>query len=396
MSMVINTNVMATTVSNNLAMHYQNLQSSTERLSTGLRINSAADDAAGLAIRELMRADIASLNQGIRNANDAISLLQTADGALDVVDSLLIRMKELAEQAATGTYNSTQRGMISSEYQAMAEEITRIANATDFNGIHLLNGNLSSGVHDGSGLTSTGKMKIHFGTSNDSAEDYYFIQIGDCTASALGFSPYTKDVTTTTVVEDAGYDGAAYVVNAVNAVYAAGGDDSDMLLASVYAKNDVTLENGYSDDDVDAASDVGQAVYDAITSGADADAMNAAAQTAFATFYTTETSTETLTVQADITTQNAAQEALLTVDNAIISKDTIRANIGALQNRLEATVDNLTVQMENLQAAESRISDTDIATEMTSFVRNQILVQSAVAMLTQANSMPQMALQLIG
>jgi len=300
--MYINHNSMANNVANTLTSHYGNLQTSTQRLSTGLRVNSAADDAAGLAIRELMRTDIAALNQGVRNANDAISLIQTADGALGVIDEKLIRMKELAEQAATGTYDSTQRLMIESEYQAMASEITRIANATDFNGIHLLNGNLSSSSHDGSGagstdgLTATGKMKIHFGTMNDSAEDYYYIQIGTSTASALG------------VGNQAASTSAAYTVS----------------------------------------------------------------------------------------TQQAAQSALVGLNDAVISKDKIRAHLGALQNRLENTITNLTTQAENLQAAESRISDVDVATEMTQFVRNQILTQSAVAMLSQANSMPQMAMQLIG
>ena len=294
---------MATNVANTLTNHYGNLQTSTQRLSTGLRVNSAADDAAGLAIRELMRTDIAALQQGVRNANDAISLIQTADGALGIIDEKLIRMKELAEQAATGTYDSTQRLMIESEYQAMASEITRIANATDFNGIHLLNGNLSSDTHDGSGtgrteggLDSSGKLKVHFGNMNDSAEDYYYIQIGTSTASALGVG-------------------------------------------------------------------------------------NQAATTSLA--YT-------------VSTQQAAQSALVGLNNAVVSKDKIRAHLGALQNRLENTISNLTTQTESLQTAESRISDVDVAREMTQFVRNQILTQSAVAMLSQANSMPQLAMQLIG
>ena len=297
--MYINHNQMASNVANTLTSHYGNLQTSTKRLSTGLRVNSAADDAAGLAIRELMRTDITALQQGVRNANDAISLIQTADGALGVIDEKLTRMKELAEQAATGTYDSTQRLMIESEYQAMASEITRIANSTDFNGIHLLNGNLSSSSHNGAGMTSTGKMKIHFGTANDSAEDYYYIQIGASTASALG---------------------------------------------------------------------VGN---QATASSATADART-------------------------VSTQEQAQKALLGLTNAVVSKDKIRAHLGALQNRLENTISNLTTQAENLQSAESRISDVDVATEMTSFVRNQILTQSSVAMLSQANSMQQMAMQLIG
>ena len=293
--MYINNNSMATNVANTLTSHYSDLKTSTERLSTGLRVNSAADDAAGLAIRELMRTDIAALQQGVRNANDAISLLQTADGALGIIDEKLTRMKELAEQAATGTYDSTQRLMIESEYQAMASEITRIANATDFNGIYLLNGNLSGTTHSGSVLNSTGKMKVHFGSANDSAEDYYCIQIGTSTASALGVG------------------------------------------------------------------------HEAVS-----------------------------TDGRTISTQEAAQKALVAVTNAVVSKDKIRAHLGALQNRLENTVSNLTTQAENLQAAESRISDVDVATEMTKFVRNQILTQSSVAMLSQANSMPKMAMQLIG
>ncbi|SDN65205.1 flagellin [Desulfonauticus submarinus] len=304
MALVINHNLMAMNAARNLGVAYGRLSVSTRRLSSGLRVGTAADDAAGLAIRELMRADIAALNQGIRNANDAISLIQTADGALQVIDEKLIRMKELAEQAATGTYTSDQRLIIDSEYQAMASEITRIANATDFNGIYLLNGNLSSSAvnpaswgadHSGSGLVSTGPLKVHFGSGNDSAEDYYYIAIGNATASAFGLG-----------------------------------------------NNAATSSAGYT-----------------------------------------------------ISTQSAAQNALEAINAAIISKDKIRASLGALQNRLQNTVTNLQIQAENLQAAESRISDVDVATEMTNFVRNQILTQSAVAMLAQANALPRMALQLI-
>ncbi|MCC8194807.1 MAG: flagellin [Deltaproteobacteria bacterium] len=295
MALTINSNLMAVNAARNLGNSYNRLSSSVRKLSSGLRVGTAADDAAGLAIRELMRAEVASLNQGVRNANDAISMIQTADGALGVIDEKLIRMKELAEQAATGTYNSDQRLMIESEYQAMASEITRIASATDFNGVYLLNGNLSSDTHSGSGLTSTGKMKVHFGTANDSAEDYYYITIGNSTASALGVG-------------------------------------------------------------------------------------NQAA-----------TSMDAYTVS----TQERAQKALVGLTKAIISKDKIRASLGAMQNRLENTISNLQIQAENMQSAESRISDVDVATEMTEFVRNQVLTQAAVAMLSQANSLPRMALSLM-
>ncbi|WP_419787543.1 flagellin [Pseudodesulfovibrio sp.] len=295
MSLVINNNLMAMNAARNLGTHFGALETSTRRLSSGLRISQASDDAAGLAVRELMRSDVKSLQQGIRNANDAISLIQTADGALGVIDEKLIRMKELAMQASTGTYNSDQRLIIDSEYQAMASEITRIASSTDFNGIYLLNGNLSGATHSGAGLKSTGKLKVHFGTGNDCAEDYYYIQIDNSTASALG-----------------------------------------------------------------------------VGFGA------------------------TTTAGRTISTQALAQKALDSLQKAIVSKDKIRANLGALQNRLENTVSVLEVQAENVQAAESRISDVDVATEMTKFVSNQIKTQAAVSMLSQANSLPRMALSLIG
>ncbi len=295
MALSINSNPMAANAARNLGNSYNALATSVRRLSSGLRVGQASDDAAGLGIRELMRADIAALNQGVRNANDAISLIQTADGAMGVIDEKLIRMKELASQAATGTYNSDQRLMIESEYQAMASEITRIASGTSFNGVHLLNGNLSGDTAVIDQLQSQGKLLVHFGPGNDSASDYYFVQIGTATASALGV-----------------------------------GNQSD---------------------------------------------PNAGA--------------------FSISTQQAAQNALKGLEAAITAKDKIRASLGAMQNRLTSTVSNLQIQAENLQSAESRISDVDVSLEMTQFVRNQILSQSAVAMLSQANSLPGMAMRLI-
>ncbi len=299
MSLIINNNLMANTVNRNLSSHYKSLESSIEKLASGMRVNSAADDAAGLAISELMRADIAATNQGVRNANDAISLIQTADGAMQVIDDTLIRMKELAEQAATGTYDSTQRAIIDSEYQAMASEITRIANATEFNGVKLLDGSLSgdyTGTYVGAPEDRTPEdLVVHFGTGNDSATDYYEITIGSISAASLGLG----------AAADAGSDGFS------------------------------------------------------------------------------------------ISTQAGAQKALEALDIAIGSKDKFRADLGAMQNRLEATIENLTVQSENLSASESRIRDVDVAVEMTQFVKNQILTQSAVSMLAQANQIPALATQLI-
>ncbi len=326
MSLVINHNLMASQVAGNLQNSYARMGSSIERLSTGLRINSAADDAAGLAIREGMRAEIATMSQGVRNAQDGVSLIQTAEGALSIIDEKLIRMKELAEQAATGTYSNDQRMIIQSEFAAMAAEIDRIATATDFNGLKLLNGGVSSSGTGGNwsshnvwGNTEesnwvnssgwieangrvtanggiTGGFKIHFGPDNDRAEDYYFVRI------------------------------------------------ADVRTGSLFART-------------------GEAFGDA---------------------------------KVAVSTQHAAQLALEQLNTAISRKENVRANLGAIQNRLENTISSLTTKVENLQASESRISDIDVATEMTEFVRNQVLTQAATSMLAQANSLPQMALKLLG
>jgi len=324
---MINNNIMAANTTRNLTASYGRLATSIERLSTGLRINSAADDAAGLAIREGMRADIAALRQGIRNAQDGISMIQTAEGALAVIDEKLIRMKELAEQAATGTYTNAQRMIIHSEFAAMAAEIDRIASSTNFNGINLLNGNTevagtggywsegytwrsdidnwvnSSGWEEADGFANDdghiiGGIKIHFGPNNRRAQDYYFVRIADARTESL--------------------------------FRAAGQTNRD---------------------------------YEPVIA---------------------------------LSTQHAAQQALERLTTAIIRKENIRANLGGLQNRLENTITNLSIQAENLQASESRISDVDIANEMTEFVRNQVLTQAAVSMLAQANSLPQLALRLLG
>jgi len=493
---VINTNLAAAAVNASLQAHYGKLATSIQRLSSGLRVNSAADDAAGLAIRELMRADIAALNQGARNANDAISLLQVADAALGIIDEKLIRMKELAEQAATGTYDSTQRLMIDSEFQAMAAEIDRIANATDFNGIKLLDGSLS-GEHDGSGLTSKGRMKIHFGSGNDSAEDYYYVDIGDCTVQGLGLFDVKISPGGSRHLSITDYDlyyGAYGSRNVIGSqqldsptlikitppnnwgtnfhMYHNLADigittdrrpSLDIVQWQVFAKDGTHLAGTLENDDgsiwqtvlaesgqasiqewMDASgafnADATYEVSDEFckpeesmtnhriqyeyTSGCNAIYFNADNQAQPAKDNCKDSngvainSPQDLVIVAlvnpipievdvpvppvetayfpDIKTQERAQGMIVRINDAIVKKDKIRAHLGALQNRLENTVANINIQSENLQASESRISDADIAKEMTAFVRNQVLSQAAVAMLGQANSLPQMVMSLLG
>jgi len=273
--LAIKNNLMAENAARHLATSYDSLAKSVERLSSGLRINSARDDAAGLAVRELMRADTAVLRQGAKNAQDGISMLQTAEGAMQVIDEALVRMKELAEQAATGTYTATQRGLMDDEFQEMADEINRIAQATEFNSISLL---------------------------NDSAGSAVKIQIGDGSTANVDYIEVNK--------------------------------------------------------------------VDVSKTGLSIDSL-------------------------DISTVAGAQSAMATVATAIDTKDSARASFGAKMNRLENTIDTLNIQAENLATAESRISDVDVAQEMSNLTRNQVLAQAGVAMLAQANTMPQLALSLL-
>ena len=268
--LAIKNNIMAANAARHLGQSYDALATSVERLSSGLRINSAKDDAAGLAVRGLMRADIAVLQQGARNAQDGISMLQTMEGAMATIDNALIRMKQLAEQAATGSYSAAQRTIMDSEFGEMANEIERIAGATKFNGIKMLD-------------SATGSISIHFGSLTDKID----VSTADMTKSGLSI--------------------------------------------------------------------------DALT----------------------------------IATAASAKASLATLDSAISTKDTARASFGYKMNRLESTVEVLNIQGENLLTAESRISDVDVATEMAQMTRTQVLAQAGIAMLAQANSMPQMALTLL-
>ena len=450
MSLVINTNMMAMNAARNLGVVYGRLAVSTQRLSSGLRINSAADDAAGLAVRELQRADVAVLNQGIRNAGDAISMIQTAEGALQVVDEKLIRMKELAEQASTGTYTDDQRQIMQDEYNEMSKEITRIANATDFNSQKLLDGSMS-----GEG------MKIHFGTGNDSAEDYYYISVASMTAETLGVaiggvSQAAVDaqdavvaqaevaaqasaasraslaalIASTTVASRAERSSIAAVAAAATQASVASqaevaAQDAVASQASMASRAAIGTNGSVASQaavDSQAAIVISQAavasqaavtshasvasqasVAASVAAGSVASVAGIASQAAVASQAAYTITQAAVASQAEVAasgmllnTQHAAQEALTGIDVAISTKDTTRANLGAMQNRLENTITNLTIQAENVQAAESRISDVDVAAEMTEFTRNSILVQAATAMLAQANSLPQLALSLIG
>lgn len=411
MSICINHNLMAMDTARNLSQSYNSLSTSVQRLSSGLRINSAADDAAGLAVREMMRTDVRVLDQGVRNANDAVSMIQTADGGLSVIDEKLTRMKELAEQAATGTYTTAQRAIMDSEYQAMASEITRIAEATNFNGIKLLNENLFI-FHDGEVKDPhQAGIHIHFGTGNSSAEDYYYVNIAQPDQAWWLSSGLGMDADMANQSHRAWKGAEIYSYWYLGSDFATGAHHGDLVQQAVLTNVDDQrtawiaahsqaewdalnvreqhrLEMGWAQDEIDTIKTTGDDTHNTISadglSAAQGRILGQGADYYFGSFegYT-------------IYTQKDAQESLGAIDTAVLQKDQNRAQLGATANRLSNTINNLQIQAQSLQAAESQISDVDVATEMTQFTREQVLTQAGTAMLTQANAIPQVALKII-
>ena len=439
--LAIKNNLMAGNAARHLGRSYDDLATSVERLSSGLRINSAKDDAAGLAVRELIRADVAVLQQGSRNAQDGISLLQTMEGAMAVMDENLIRMMELAEQAATGSYSDAQRTIMNAEFAEMAAEIDRIAGATKFNDISLLNSN-------------TGSVKIHVGTT-----ETIDINKADMTQDGLGVETGNGEWSIMTSDDDAyaNIDTAEVLNVAANALVlefdftdSVDNDDQEQIVVT-FAVGDYTLEQvrdaineefqnpdkmydadgnllAYSPAEIvetdganfklmltardtnidgmaitiDAGGGVATLTAGNIFGDAGTDDLEivAAANDVFQKWDTaTEDWIEDTTGGAgaglNILTVAGAEAAITAVTAAINTKDQTRAAFGYKMNRLESTISIIDIQAENLMAAESRISDVDVSTEMAVLTRNQVLAQAGVAMLAQANAMPQMALTLL-
>ena len=395
--LAIKNNLMAEGAARHLGTSYDALARSVERLSSGLRINSAKDDAAGLAVRELIRADVAALQQGARNARDAISMLQTAEGGLTVVDDLLVRMRELAEQAATDSYSATQLGIMQNEFDELASEITRIATNTSFNNNNLLDGTqvgafeiaLGSGLVAGQTIKIDkqdmqatvlgvgGAVEIASGRGVSATTDTYFTG-----AAATDAITFTFDTTqSASMIIGAGNKTLGEVVTALNQSSRSAVSGWEVATAAYNSDTGqyVLKLAHHTAGDVDfAVSDVGDPIWAAALGGD---------EVATAGFVNTN-GAAALTL--------GTQAAITAVESAISTKDTFRANLGYMMNRLEAAAGVIDIQAENLLAAESRVSDVDVATEMAAFTRNQVLAQAGISMLAQANSMPQMALQLLG
>lgn len=392
--LAIKNNMMAANAARYLGRSYDALASSVERLSSGLRINSAKDDAAGMAVRELMRADIAVLEQGQRNAQDGVSMLQTMEGAMATIDNALVRMKQLAEQASTGSYSSAQREIMNSEFVEMANEIERIAKTTNFNGITMLNNATDVSIRFGTAaddaitITGADMRKATLGIdAGAGAAEYVASETGVADADANWVTGTGAETFAITFGAEAKITTAAFAAQAYSM-----NDVADMINAASRAASDYNAAEVVHDEDTDqyrlkisakAAGDLA-VVYD--TDFADATGLGD-------DDFQNENGSAGGVV--NIRTAADAENALTSVTTAINTKDTARAAFGYKINRLESTGEVLAIQTENLQTAESRISDVDVATEMAMLTRNQVLAQAGTAMLAQANSIPQMALTLL-
>lgn len=404
--LAIKQNMVAQGTARTLGFTYEKVGVSIERLSTGLRINGARDDAAGLAVRELIRSDIASIRQASRNAQDGVSMLQSAEGALQQVDSILIRMKELAEQASTQVYSASQKQIIQDEFDELALEITRICETTDFNDVNLLS-------------SSSGSILIGLRGSVADTGQSITIEKKDLRAEALGLIGERESAVAngTNAVTPAGSTDTYFTnsdgVNGATLDFHFDGHDLTLTFAPGESKtldevvNELNAQSNALEVGWEAASIVetpGHKVMlkleahnrgdiaDLTLTNADSDIVWGAGGTAVAD----DGSDFEITAGTDNLDLSAGDDqAIDAVDAAIRLKEMYRAKLGNYMNRLEYAAGILDIQAENLSSAESRIADVDVAKESSDYMRNQILAQSGVSMLAQANSLPEIALKLL-
>ena len=392
MALSINTNVAALNAYRNLNTTTNDMSKSLEKLSSGFRINRAADDAAGLAISEGMRSQIGGLKMGVRNAQDGISTVQTAEGALNETHSILQRMRDLSVQGAnSGALNVDAKANIQTELGQLKNELTRIADTTMFNGQKLLDGHYAGSFQVGANVGE----KIDIAVT------------GDMSASGLGVSGV--DVTLATAA-----GAVAGVATTAAAAGTAGvttiGGALDFTKAENFEKLNGTISVDGKSLDLStvkyAAGDDAAARLTAVNTALTKAGMGTGVAVATATAtglvitgvvpaVTVPASTGIASAAVNFTAASGADGAILAIDNAIKSVSTTRSDLGAVQNRFEHTINNSNVAVENLTASESRIRDTDMASEMVQFTRSQILKSAGTAMLAQAKSIPQGVLQLL-
>jgi len=403
MAQVINTNVMSLNAQRNLSTSGSSLATTIQRLSSGLRINSAKDDAAGLAISERFSTQIRGLDVAVRNANDGISLAQTAEGAMVEIGNNLQRIRELSVQSANATNSDSDREALNAEVKQLTSEIDRVSRQTNFNGTKLLDGSFSGAL---------------FQVGADSGQTIGINSIVNASASALGgakfdkntftvAAPGTNAAATITGMEIKGADGTSYKLDDIEVK--AGVDaaatqkaTASAIAAAINAKMDQTgvyasvdaatagkldltsVQNNVADDGTFNAIAVTMGTWTGAT------APTAPTPTADATGLTAQFASN-----LNISTFTGAQQALSIVDKALTAVNSSRADMGAIQNRFTSTIANLNTTSENLSASRSRIRDTDYAKETAELTRTQILQQAGTAMLAQANQSPSSVMSLL-
>ena len=396
--MRINQNVMANNASRNLAGTSVQLGKSLEKLSSGFRINRAADDAAGLVISQGLRAQTSGLRQATRNAQDGISVVQTAEGALNEVHTMLNRMRDLSVQSAnTGANDTAARTAAQAEITALSTEITRISTTTKFGSTQLLDGSYGVTPARAGGFDADNSI-------THAAGDDFQININ-------GLGNVTVDLNAMTAVTGAA--AASSMEGSINAALAASATAGIQAFAGKVkvsattqgAGTALTIEvSGLTSGQTFALTDgTGTPLGDMNLTGT----ITAAAGSG-GTFQVGANSGETVALSIasvsattlsvnslNVTTDSGAAAAITALDSAIATVSTTRGNLGALQNRFESMINNLQVTTENISASESRIRDTDMAMEMVSFTKNQVLSQAGTAMLAQANQIPQSILSLL-
>ncbi|WP_159917569.1 flagellin [Pantoea sp. 18069] len=383
MAMTINTNVASINAQRNLSLSGSSLSTSMQRLSSGLRVNSAKDDAAGLAISERMAAQTKGLAVAARNANDGISLAQTAEGALGKVGDMLQRVRELAVQSSNATNSISDRKAMQSEVDQLVSEIDRVAKTTEFNGKKLLDGSFSGamfqvGANAGNNITVGSLTKATaegLGKANFSAELGAVAAVTDAELGAV-----TNAITVT------GNNGAVQISLAAADSQA---ERQGQAVAAINAKTADTGVTAFLEKDAAGTQTLkfkGETGFTiAVVAGAGIAAVTA----------TTATDQTGGVSALKVDTQSGAWETLQKVDKAIDQVNSARGDLGALQTRFEKTVENIDIQNENISAAKGRITDADFAVETANLSRAQILQQAGTAMVAQANQLPQSVLSLL-
>jgi len=386
MALTVNTNVASLNTQRNLNNSSNSLATSMQRLSTGSRINSAKDDAAGLQIANRLTSQVNGLGVAVKNSNDGISMAQTAEGALQQSTNLLQRMRDLALQSANGSNSDSERKALNSEVSELKKELDRISNTTTFGGKKLLDGSFDTTTFQvGSAANETISVKIDE-MSTDSLKGKSFegsVAAATGTASASGTVTVSgtvngEDFTVTTTIAS-----GTTAAEATQQIATAINDANVGLGAFVTEGGDTKIVSGL---DTDGSANALTALsISGVPTGLAAGSAYTAATSA----------TETKVSAIDVSTVQGSQEAVMVIDQAIRDIDSQRADLGAVQNRFENTIGNLQNISENVSAARGRIQDTDFAAETANLSKNQILQQAGTAILAQAKQLPQAVLSLL-